>query len=254
MKSLTLFFSVLLLAFGCAHEEATSKKETKLLFEEYYFYDPASPSPGGFVPSYKLAYQYDQGKLIQVDAQDYNPLSHAYESSYLFEEYSYNNDGKLSEQVKFVGAVRWVYEYDYSSTQTKVTRYESINGSFNLSDWWTIERTPSSLAIKYYQGNNELYAEVEGELDAKGNVIRLSETPSLYVGKIYYTYDSSPNPYKFPELSGDYLNTEKYQSQNNVIEVTNDSNTKSTRSITYNTNGYPVSIVTSTTKRILTYQ
>jgi len=55
-----------------------------------------------------------------------------------------------------------------------------------------------------------LYAEVAGEPDAKGNVIRLSETPSLPVGKIYCTYDSAPNPYKFPELSGDYLNTEKY--------------------------------------------
>jgi len=244
------------LTFGCSHEEVTSsKKDAKLLFEEYYSYDPANSSlPDGFVPSYKLAYHYDQGKLIRVDAQDYNPLSHAYESSYLSEEYSYNNDGKLSEQIKFVGTLRWIYDYDYSSTQTKVTRYESVNGNFSLADWWTIERTPSSLAIKYYQGNNELYDEVTAEIDARGNVASVSTNPSLSVGKIYYTYDHSPNPYKFPELSGEYLSAGKYQSENNVIEVTNDSNIKSTRSITYNTNGYPVSIVTTTSKRVLTYQ
>jgi len=259
MKSFKLFFFAVLLTFGCSHEEVTSsKKETRLLSEEFYMYDPShSSSPDGFVILYKLAYQYDQGKLTQVDQYDYNPLSHAYEPSYPYEEYHYNNEGKLSKQIKFVGSsgLRWIYEYDYSSILTKVTRYESLDGSSkNLSDWWTIERSSSLLAIKYYQGNNELYAEVEGELDAKGNVIRLSETPALSVGKIYYTYDSSPNPYKFPELSGDYLNTEKYQSENNVIEVTNDSNTKSSRSITYNTNGYPVSIVTTTIKRVLTYQ
>jgi hypothetical protein len=256
MKSLTLLFSVALLTIGCSHEQATSpKKEAKLLFEEYYTYDPSgSSSPDGFIQSYKLTYKYDQGKLIQVEAQDYNPSSHAYEASYLLEQYNYNNDGKLNEQIKFAGAVRWVYEYDYSSPQTKVTRYESLNGNFKLTDWWTIARTPSSLAIKYYQGNNELYAETAADLDEKGNVVRLSETPSLPVGKIYYTYDSSPNPYKFPELSGDYLNTEKYQSENNVIEVTNDSNTKSTRSISYNTNGYPISIITATSKKVLVYQ
>jgi len=259
MKSFKLFLVTALLAFGCSHEEVTSsKKETKLLSEVFYTYDPASSSsPDGFTALYKLVYQYDQGKLTGVDAYDFNPSSHAYEPSYPFEEYHYNNEGKLSQQIKFVGTsgLRWIYEYDYTSAQTKVTRYESSNGSSkNLSDWWTIERTPSLVSIKYYQGNNDLYAEVTAEMDAKGNVISLSENPSLPAGKIYYTYDSSPNPYKFPELSGDYLNTEKYQSANNVVEVTNDANTKSSRSITYNTNGYPVSIVTTTIKRELTYQ
>jgi len=259
MKFFKLFFSIAILTVGCTHTEVTpTKKDLKLLFEEYYDYDVAnSSSPDGFVPSYKLAYKYDQGMLTKIDEFDYNLVTHAYEQSYPFEEYHYNNEDKLVERIKFVGisGLRFIYEYDYSNTQTKVTSYESADGnSKNLTDWWTIDRTPSSLDVKYYQGNNELYDEAVAEIDAKGNVVSLGTNPSLSVGKVYYTYDDAPNPYKFPELSGDYLSAGKYQSENNVIEVTNDLNTKSTISITYNTNGYPISIVTTSTKRILNYQ
>jgi len=251
--------SVGLLAFGCSHDEATSpKKETKLFFEEYYNYDPKnSSSADGFVPLYKLVYQYDQGKLVHTDESDYNSVNHTYEPSYPFEDYRYSNEGKLIERVRFVGTsgLRFIYDYDYTGTQTKVSTYESADGnSKHLTDWWTIERTASSLDVKYYQGNNELYNEVVADIDARGNVVSVSTNPSLSVGKIYYTYDHAPNPYKFPELSGEYLNAGKYQSENNVIEVTNDWNAKSTVSITYNSNGYPVSIVTTSSKRILTYQ
>jgi len=258
MKSFKLFFSVALFALGCAHEATSPKKDVKLLFEEYYSYDPASSSsPDGFVPLYKLFYKYDQGRLIHVDGSDYNPVTHVYEPSYPFEDYHYNNDGKLIERIKFVGTsgLRFIYEYDYTDTQTKVTTYESADGnSKTLTDWWTVELTSSSLDVKYYQGKNELYSEVVAKIDSRGNVVSVSTNPSLSVGKIYYTYDHAPNPYKFPELSGEYLSAGKYQSENNVIEVTNDLNTKSTLSIIYNANGYPVSIVTNSSKRILTYQ
>lgn len=257
MKSFKLFLPVAILAFGCAHEATSPKRDLKLLSEEYYTYDPTSLSPDGFVPSYKLAYQYDQGKLVHTDAYDYNSVSNKYEPSYPFEVYHYNNEGKLTERIKFVGTsgLRFIYEYLYTDTQTKVMTYESNDGtSKNLTDWYTIDRTPTSLDVKYYQGNNELYDEAIAEIDAKGNVVSVSTNPSLSVGKIYYTYDHAPNPYKFPELSGEYLSAGKYQSENNVIEVTNDLNTKSKLSITYNTNGYPISIVTTSSKRVLTYQ
>lgn len=258
MKPFRLFFSVALLIFGCAHEAALPRKDARLSSEEYYTYDPAnSSSPDGFVPLYKLTYQYDQGKLAHTDVSDYNTVTNKYEPSYPFEDYRYDKDGKLTERIKFIGSagVLFIYEYDYSNNQTKVTTYESANGiSKNLTDWWTIDQTSTSLDIKYYQGNNELYEEVMAEIDAKGNVVSVNTNPSLSVGKIYYTYDHSPNPYKFPALSGEYLSAGKYLSENNVVEVTNDLNTKSSVSITYNTNGYPVSIVTSSSKRVLTYQ
>jgi hypothetical protein len=262
MKTLNLLFLTFLFAFSCVDEnnEATVVPTTKLHSEEYFTHDAGDPgSANDFVALYKKTYYYNENKLVQIDISDFNPITHAYESSYPFEEYHYTSDGKLSQHIEFIGlsGLRWIKEYEYLTTaSTRVTRYESnANGAKNLQDWWIMERTPSSLTVKYYQGNNELYAALTYAIDEHGNAISLTATPSFPLGTIYYQYDTSPNPYKFSELGGEYgFDSEKYLSENNTITITTGSSTKSARIIEYNDVGYPVAIITSTSKRTFSYQ
>ena len=261
MKQLKLLFLPLLLTWGCAYDNTKvgEAKSMKLLSEEYFIYDANASSANGFVALYKKTYLYDQNKLTEVDAYDYNPNTHDYDAGYTYEEYNYADKGQLSQKVQFVGSSgsRWVEEYEYlNSTSTRVTRYESnTSGSKNSEDWWVIEKTPSSINVKYYQGNNELYAQLNYDLDSNGNVISVASDPSFPFGKIYYKHDNAPNPYKFTELSGEYgFDSEKYISENNVVEITNDSNIKSTLVVEYNDRGYPIAIKTPTSKRIFTYR
>jgi hypothetical protein len=235
-----------------------------LTSEEYLIYDPAnSASTDGFVGLYKMIYTYDRNKLVQIDEYDYDPRTNSYDQGFKYQEYHYDSKGKLSRKIQFVGTsgLNWMEEFEYLNNESiKVTRQESYNNvPISQPDWWIIEKGASSLTVKYYQLKDELYAELYHEMDEKGNVISVTREPSFPGGKIYYKYDNSPNPYKFPELGGAYgglvydVDTEKYISQNNVVEVTNDSNTKSTRMIKYNKEGYPVIITAPTFKRVLTY-
>jgi hypothetical protein len=260
MKQIQLLFLPLLLAFGCDHENFVPVNSLKLQSEEYFINDPTgSGSADGFVRLYKKVYHYDQGKLAGIDAYDFNSNTQTYDLGYKFEEYHYSSEGKLSQRIQFIGTsgLKWIKEYEYlNATNTKITRYESNNNDVkNLEDWWVMERTSLSLVVKYYQGSNELYAQLNYDIDEKGNVTGVTGYPALPSGKIYYEYDDSPNPYKFPELSGEYgFDSEKYLSENNVLASTNDSNNISVNNIEYNNAGYPISIITSTSKRILTYQ
>jgi hypothetical protein len=230
----------------------------KLISEEYFIYDPENPaSTGGFVGSHKTTFRYDQNKLVQTDVCDYNVQTHTYLPGYKFEEFQYDSNDKLARKIQFVGdsGLKWIHEYEYLSNEsTRVTRYQSNSSDAKkLQDWWVVEKRPASFTVKYYNVSNERYAELNCEMDR--NVISEERNPPFPAGKIYYKYDNSPNPYKFPELAGAYgLDTEKYLSQNNVIEITNDSNTKSTRAIEYNKEGYPVIIIAPTYKRVLAYQ
>lgn len=259
MKFSKLLFLLLVLAGGCAYDntEIAASKSMKLLSEEYFTYDATSAN--GFVASFKKTFVYDLDKLVEVDAYDYNAATHSYEAAYPYEQYHYTSDGKLSQKVEFVGTsgLRWVEEYQYlNSTSTKVIRYESNGSGFkSLEDWWIMERTPSSLTVGYYQGNNELYAQLTYDIDSKGNVISMVGDPALPVGKVYFKYDNAPNPCKFVELGGEYgVDSGKYLSENNVVEITNDTNAKSARSIEYNDRGYPSAIITSTSKIVFTYR
>jgi len=261
MKQIKLFALFLFVAVSCTHDdpEIDLAKSIKLFSEEYFQLDTGTALSDDFVPLFKKNYRYEQDRLTQTDIQEYNPNTRSYESGYTYEQYQYSNDGKLSRKIKFVGTsgIRWVEDYEYlSTTSTKVTHYETNNGdSKSLEDWWLMERTSSSLTVKYYQLNDELYAQLTYSIDANGNVISLTEDPPSTVGKVYYKYDNMPNPYQFMELTGEYgSDSERYLSANNVVEVTNDSKTKSARVIEYNAHGYPVTITTPTTKRVLTYQ
>jgi hypothetical protein len=261
MRPVNLFFFTFLCAFGCADENAepTVVANTRLQSEEYFSRNAVDPDPiSDFVALYKKTYYYNENKLVQIDLSDFNPTTHTYDSAYKLEEYHYMGDGRLSQRVEFIGpsGLKWIKEYEYpNETTTRVTRYESTNsGVKNLQDWWIMEKTPSSLTVKYYQGNNELYAQLLYTIDDTGNVISLTADPSFPLGKIYYEHDTLPNPYKFPELVGEYgFDSEKYLSENNLVTVTTDSDMKSTRMIEYNDNGYPVAIITSTSKRIFVY-
>lgn len=261
MKRLRLLSLLLVLASGCAYHDAKVdvNKTTKLLSEEYFTYDATNSSSGGYVTLYKKAFLYDQDRLVEVDVYEYNVVTHAYETPYPYEQYHYTNDGKLSQKVQFAGTagLRWVEDYEYTSaTSTKVTRY-ATNGSGpkSMEDWWIMERTPSSLVVSYYQGDNELYAELTYDIDSYGNVISMVRNPSFPVGKIYFKYDTAPNPYMFKELGGEYgVDSERYLSENNVVEISNDSNTTSAFAIEYNDKGYPTSITTPSSKRVFTYR
>lgn len=258
MRLSKLLFLLLLLDVGCAYDstKVAPAKSTKLLSEEYFTYD--ATATGGYVASFKKTFLYDQDKLVEVDGQDYNAATHTYEAAYPYEQYHYTSDGKLNQKVEFVGTsgLRWVEDYEYlSSTSTKVTRYETNgSGSKSPEDWWIMERTPVSLTVGYYQGNNELYARLTYAIDSKGNAISVEGDPALSVGKIYFKYDNAPNPYKFVERSGEYgVDSGKYLSENNVVETSN-SSTTSSRIIQYNNQGYPTAIITSLSKTVFTYQ
>lgn len=264
-NTITLDLLILVLVFfsSCEKEENLSafSGKAKLHSEEFLIYDPASPvSVDGFVGSHKLIYTHDQNKLTQIDIYDYNPHTKSFDyPGYKMEEYNYDSKGKLIRKIYFVGGIKWIHEYEYLNNESiKVTRYEYYKDApISQPDWWIMEKRPFSLIVKYYQGNNDLYAELNYEMDGRGNVISVMRNSSFFpAGKIYYKYDNSPNPFKFPELGGIIygFDTEKYLSQNNVIESTDDSNGKSTRTIEYNTEGYPVIIIASTYKRVLTYQ
>jgi|GEM_PF-3317796 len=255
-----LLIPFLFLAFGCAYNDVkvNAVNPTRLQSEEYLTYD-ATALPAGFVASFKKTYYYEQNRLIRIDASDYNPITHSYDAGYKVEEYHYTSDGKLSQKIEFLGTTgsSWVEDYEYlDATTTKVTRYESlVNGSKSQPDWWIMEKTPTTLTVKYYQLNNELYQQMICDIDAQGNMISISGDPTFPAGKIYFKFDSAPNPYQFPELSGEYgLEAQKYLSANNLVESSNDLNLKSTRTMEYNANGYPVTITTLTSKTILTYQ
>jgi hypothetical protein len=233
----------------------------KLHSEEFFTYDPTNAaSTEGFVQSLKFMYKYQEDKLIQIDVYDYNHNTGSYDyPSYKLEEYAYGSSGELIRKVQFVGesGSKWIHEYEYLGNESiKVTRRRYFHDDpVSHPDWWIMKKSPSSLNVKYYQLNDEPYAELSCEIDGKGNVISMWSDPPLSGGKIYYIYDNSPNPNRFPELSGaSEVHLAKYLSQNNVVEGTNDSNLKTTLTIEYNKEGYPVKIVAPTYKRLLTYQ
>lgn len=224
--------------------------------EEYFMYDPTTD---GFVGSFKKIYTYDQDKLIQINGYDYDPTTNSYDPGYKYQEYHYDSKGKLARKINFVGdnGIKFIHEYEYlSDEKTKVTRQEYYNSyQVGSPDWWIMEKGPSSLTVKYYQGNNELYQELNYEMDGMGNVISVVANPPFPGGKIYYKYDDSPNPNRFPELGGEYgVDTEKYLSQNNMVGQANEPNPKSNKIIEYNKEGYPVVIISGTVKRVLNYQ
>jgi hypothetical protein len=257
MKQIKSFALLLFVLVACAPEEPEVAKAMKLATEEHFMADAASAE--GFTPLLKKTHHYDQNKLIKTDMHEYNELTHAYEPGRPSEEYAYTNDGKLSRQVKYIGTTRRLREYEYpSATSIKVTSYRlsEYTDTKNLEDWWIIERVSSSLlTIKYYQLENELYSQLTYEIDGNGNVISLTRIPSLPVGKVYFKYDNAPNPFRFLELAGEHsFSSSEYFSTNNVVESTNDSNTKSIRKIEYSENGYPITVITSTSKSIYTYQ
>jgi hypothetical protein len=231
---------------------------TQLHTEEIFLYDPASStSTDGFVGLLKKKYTYEQDKLVQIDLYEYNPTTNSYDPGYKYEEYHYNSKGKLAQKIKFTpNGIKWIHEYEYLSDEsTKVTQQEYYNDApIGQPDWWIMEHGPSSLTVKYYQRNNELFLELNYEMDGKGNVISQARTPSAAVGKLYFKYDNSPNPYRFPVLGGEFgTDPEKYLSQNNVVGQADHPNPESTRIIEYNKEGYPVIIITQSSKRVLTY-
>lgn len=240
------------------------ERVAKLKSEEYFIYDPAnSTAMGGFVRSGKKTYTYSQDKLVQTDFYDYDLTTNSYDPGYKFEEYQYGSVGKLARKINFVGdnGIKFIHEYEYlNDGSTKITRQEYCNDApLGQPDWWIMEKGSSSLTVKYYQLDNALYHELNYEMDGKGNVISkagMAHNPPSPVEKVYFTYDNSPNPYRFQVLGGEFgTDTEKYLSLNNVVGQASDPNPISTKIIEYNKEGYPVTIIIpASSKRVLTYQ
>lgn len=250
-------FLLLILVLACS-QETVMPVMPYLQTEEYLTNDPTvAGSSGEFVRLYKKKYLYDKGKLVAIDISDYNQNLNNYDPPYRIEEFVYSSDGKLSQSTQFIGqGIKVIKEYTYpSEATTQITRYESSSCDMKiLQDWWVMEKTPSELTVKYYQLNNELYAQLNYTIDGKGNVSSLNRDPAFPTGTIYYEYDSAPNPFRFSGLAGEYgVDSERYISTNNVISILNDTNNKSTYSIEYGIGGYPISVSTSTFKKLFTY-
>ena len=259
IQPLLLFFT--LLGLGCGSEVTAPQvvTPTKLYSEEYLTYDPLA-SNGGFVSTFKKLYHYDRNKLVEVVVYEYDPGAHSYDLGTVLEEFHYTDDGRLSQLVHFLGTtgIKTVEEFEYiNQTITRVTRTESSeSGSINSKDSLVMERTPTSLEVRYFQLSDQQYAQLNYDIDGRGNVISVIRNPPFSVGKISYKHDDSPNPYKFLALSGEYgSDSEKYISENNVVEESNDfNNPKLVRTIEYDELGFPVTVITATSKSLFVYQ
>lgn len=250
-----------LLVLGCSYNNVapiTPVSNTKrITTEEYLVRDYADPSANLYEKSFKREFIYDQNKVSMIRSYNYNPVLHNYTDGYKSDEFHYDSNGKLSQWIQFFGdgSSQRITAYDHSTEgQTTVTNYFlPTAGNKTLEDWRIVTQSPSNLNIKYYQGDNQLYAELTCDIDAAGNIIGVLRSPALPVGKVYYRYDHSPNPYYFPELGADALSVNIYSSVNNYNLVTSDATTHATVDITYDSDNYPREFKADSYKKVLTY-
>ncbi|HTH56843.1 MAG TPA: hypothetical protein VL728_12415 [Cyclobacteriaceae bacterium] len=225
------------LVLGCSYNNVAPVKpvtaDKRITTEEYLVRDYSDPSAELFEKSFRREFTYEQNRLSQIISYDYNPILHNYTDGYKSDEFRYDSDGKLSQWVQFLGGngLQRITEYDYSiaGKTTLTNSFVPSAGNKILEDLWIVTQTTSSLNVKYYQGDNQLYAELTCDIDAAGNITALMRSPSLPVGKVYYKYDNSPNPYYFPGLIGDLFSVNTYYSMNNYTEVTSDASTHAAR-------------------------
>jgi len=144
------------------------------------------------------------------------------------------------------------YEYDNNRELVKVTEYETNGVIKTPPEYRVIERTSGTIQIKYYDQNNNQYANLDATLDSNGNIIKLktSSLPNI----IDFKYDDKPNPEYLTDLSAEYPFIQQFLSRNNVVSQSNANNGVDIINIEYDTDGYPTVSSNSYLKKIYTYQ
>ena len=240
-------------SFGYASFGFVVVKVKQLASIEYFNFNSAD-----FVPVYKALFTYQGNKLTQIDLLDYNSATHSYtESSYLFRKYEYDNTGLLTKGFRAIAEgseLQWVDEYEYDNNRelVKVTEYETNGVIKTPPEYRVIERTSGTIQIKYYDQNNNQYANLDATLDSNGNIIKLktSSLPNI----IDFKYDDKPNPEYLTDLSAEYPFIQQFLSRNNVVSQSNANNGVDIINIEYDTDGYPTVSSNSYLKKIYTYQ